>query len=112
MPRLSVLGLILLTFAVALLPARPLLAQNSREPVITPLDFDPAKPEPLEGWWSNGQELLRLEPNGAYRFWLTQDRFAPPADRGAWRRSNYVLFDLESYRAKPGTRVRMQLIQS
>jgi hypothetical protein len=28
---------------------------------------------------------------------------------GAWRRSNYVFFDLEPYRAKPGTRIRVNM---
>lgn len=86
-------------------------AQNSRQPAEVPLDFDPARPERVDGWWFNGQELLRLEPNGAYRMWITPDRFAAPAEVGAWRRSNYVLFDLEPYRAKPGTRVRVQLVK-
>jgi hypothetical protein len=90
--------------------SRPASApQNSRQPAEVPLDFDPARPERVDGWWFNGGELLRLEPNGAYRMWLTPDRFAAPTEVGAWRRSNYVLFDLEPYRAKPGTRIRVQL---
>lgn len=83
--------------------------QNAKQVREAPMDFDPAKPERIEGWWSNGQELMRLDPNGAYRMWLTQDRFKRPVEVGAWRRTNYVFFDLEPYRAKPGTRIRVNL---
>lgn len=84
-------------------------SQNARRMPEVPLDFDPANPEPVDGWWTNGSELLRLEPNGAYRMWASQDRFKRPVEVGAWRRSNYVFFDLEPYRAKPGTRHRVDL---
>lgn len=96
----------LLLLALAL-PA--LAAQNAKQVREAPMDFDPAKPERIEGWWSNGQELMRLDPNGAYRMWLTQDRFKRPVEVGAWRRTNYVFFDLEPYRAKPGTRIRVNM---
>ncbi|MFO0963516.1 MAG: hypothetical protein U0625_11520 [Phycisphaerales bacterium] len=105
--------LLRLTAALAtcalLLPALPATAQNARTLPDAPLDFDPARPEPVVGWWTNGTELMRLEPNGAYQMWITQDRFQRPAEVGAWRRSNYVYFDLEPYRAKPGTRDRVRL---
>jgi hypothetical protein len=112
MPRtLSLAAFAAMALAQATFLAQPVVAQNSRQPAITPLDFDPAHPEKVEGWWTNGQELMHLEPNGAYQMWLSQDRFATPAEVGAWRRSNYVLFDLESYRAKPGTRIRVELVK-
>lgn len=96
--------------ALALALALPAPAgQNAKQVREAPMDFDPAKPERIEGWWSNGQELMRLDPNGAYRMWLTQDRFKRPVEVGAWRRTNYVFFDLEPYRAKPGTRIRVNL---
>lgn len=107
-------GAALAAAAVAtLLAASPVAAapQNSGQIADVPLEFDPAKPEKVEGWWFNGQDLLRLEANGAYRMWITPDRFASPVEVGAWRRSNYVLFDLEPYRARPGTRVRVQLVK-
>lgn len=84
-------------------------AQNSKRVPEAPLDFDPARPERIDGWWSNGTELLRLEPTGAYRLWSTEDRFMRPAEVGAWRRDNYVFFDLEPYGAKPGTRFRVMM---
>jgi hypothetical protein len=99
-------ALLLLALALAL-PAPA--GQNAKQVREAPMDFDPAKPERIEGWWSNGQELMRLDPNGAYRMWLTQDRFKRPVEVGAWRRTNYVFFDLEPYRAKPGTRIRVNL---
>jgi hypothetical protein len=92
-------------------PARDCLAQDRSTPPGSVLDFDPAKPEPVNGWWTNGRELMRLDPNGAYRMWLTQDRFQRPIEVGAWRRSNYVFFDLEPYHAKPGTLIRVQLVK-
>ncbi|MFM8873934.1 MAG: hypothetical protein ACKOJI_11415 [Phycisphaerales bacterium] len=70
MPTRPTAALLLLALA---LPA--LAAQNAKQVREAPMDFDPAKPERIEGWWSNGQELMRLDPNGAYRMWLTQDRF-------------------------------------
>ena len=77
----------------------------------SPIQFDPANPEPVTGWWTNGKELMRLETNGAYQLWMTQDRFQRPVEVGAWRRSNYVYFELEPYRVKPGTRIKVQLIK-
>jgi len=92
-------------------PSAAAAPQNSGQIAEVPLEFDPAKPEKVEGWWFNGQDLMRLESNGAYRMWITPDRFASPVEVGAWRRSNYVYFDLEPYRAKPGARVRVQLVK-
>ncbi len=106
-----VLTLALPTAVLVCLGSNAAQAQNSGLTAPAPLDFDPARPERVEGWWTNGQELIRLEPNGAYQLWLTQDRFARPVEVGAWRRSNYIFFDLESYRAKPGTRVRMEMVK-
>ena len=88
-----------------------LLAQNSGQTPPSPIQFDPANPEPVTGWWTNGKELMRLETNGAYQLWITQDRFQRPVEVGAWRRSNYVYFELEPYRVKPGTRIKLQLIK-
>jgi hypothetical protein len=93
--------------ALALAPC--VAAQNSGKTPDRPLDFDPVKWERIEGWWTNGTELLRLEPNGAYRLWVSNDRFKRPIEVGAWRRTNYAFFDLEPYRAKPGTRHRVNL---
>lgn len=93
----------------ALVPSASALAQNRREIPDVPLEFDPARPERIDGWWTNGTELMRLDANGAYRLWVSQDRFKRPVEIGAWRRTNYVYFDLEPYRAKPGTRHRVNL---
>jgi hypothetical protein len=96
-------------FLAAALAAAAAPAQNSKRTPDAPLDFDPARPERIDGWWTNGKELLTLEGNGAYRLWVSQDRFKRPVEVGAWRRTNYVFFDLEPYRAKPGTRFRVNL---
>ena len=100
---------VLAVLALVASPAPRALAQNSRKLDEVQLDFDPAKPEPVVGWWSNGRELLHLAPNGAYRMWVSQDRFKYPLEVGAWRRENYAFFDLEPYRAKPGTRIRVNM---
>jgi hypothetical protein len=100
---------VLIVLALAAVPAPLAIAQNSRKMDEVQLDFDPAKPEPIVGWWSNGRELLHLAPNGAYRMWVSQDRFKYPLEVGAWRRENYAFFDLEPYRAKPGTRIRVNM---
>ena len=103
------LPLALLAGALALGAATGGWAQNSKNVPDAPLDFDPAHPERVDGWWTNGKELLCLDPNGAYRLWVSQDRFKRPVEYGAWRRSNYFFFDLEPYRAKPGTRFRVNM---
>lgn len=100
---------VLLALALAALPGPAPACPGPPELKVPDLDFDPARPEPIVGWWSNGRELLHLAPNGAYRMWPTLDRFRPPAEFGAWRRENYVFFDLEPYRAKPGTRIRVNM---
>ena len=84
MSLLRRLAAALLTVAAAApLAACPAAAaQNQKRMPDAPLDFDPAKPEPVEGWWTNGSDLLRLERNGAYQLWITQDRFKRPAEVG------------------------------
>ena len=95
--------------ALAVCAPSTALAQNAKQVSDIPLDFDPARPERVDGWWSNGVELMRLDANGAYRVWVSQDRFKRPVEVGAWRRNNYVFFDLEPYRVKTGTRHRVTL---
>jgi hypothetical protein len=102
-------SLLPLAFLAAALAASAAPAQNSKKTPDAPLDFDPARPERIDGWWTNGKELMCLDGNGAYRLWVSQDRFKRPVEVGAWRRTNYVFFDLEPYRAKPGTRFRVNL---
>lgn len=105
--RATTVALALAAALAALAPRAA--AQNSKKVPDAPLDFDPARPERVDGWWTNGTELLRLEPSGAYRLWPTEDRFMRPAEVGAWRRDNYVYFDLEPYGTKPGTRFRVMM---
>jgi hypothetical protein len=76
--------------ALAVCAPSTALAQNAKQVSDIPLDFDPAKPERVDGWWSNGVELMRLDANGAYRVWVSQDRFKRPVEVGAWRRTNSV----------------------
>jgi hypothetical protein len=109
MNRLAAIAALLLAAGAAVPHAH---AQNQKRTPDAPLDFDPAKPERIDGWWTNGTELMRLDTNGAYRLWVSQDRFKYPVEVGAWRRTNYVYFDLEPYRAKPGTRHRVNLEKS
>lgn len=99
----------LLAAAAALVAVPESAAQNRRNVPDAPLEFDPARPERVDGWWTNGTELMRLDASGAYRLWVSADRFKRPVEIGAWRRTNYVYFDLEPYRAKPGTRFRVDL---
>lgn len=109
MNRLAAIAALLLAAGATVPHAH---AQNQKRTPDAPLDFDPAKPERIDGWWTNGTELMRLDTNGAYRLWVSQDRFKYPVEVGAWRRTNYVYFDLEPYRAKPGTRHRVNLEKS
>ncbi|MBM4112255.1 MAG: hypothetical protein FJ253_02600 [Phycisphaerae bacterium] len=70
----------------------------------TPMPLDPTAPVIVEGWWSNGRQLLHLADDGAYQLWSGTNRFDEPHQNGRWSRLNYKALMLEPY----GIRVREQ----
>lgn len=51
----------------------------------------------LTGWWSNGDQLLRLERDGRYLFYETDARHEPPLHRGRWDLRSQDRLTLEPY---------------
>jgi len=78
-------------------------------PPIPALDIDPTEQIDVKGWWSNGRELLLIQPDGGYRFWKGTNRFLAPDDVGRWDRQTYRTLWLETYRGQKHSRDRAHL---
>lgn len=63
----------------------------------TPLEIDPMDRHEFTGWWSNGEQLLRLNPDASYVLWPTQNRYQAPRERGRWSQQSYAVLRLEPY---------------
>lgn len=67
-----------------------------------PLPHDPTDKFKLARWWSNGEQLLRLDETSAYSLYDSQNRYAAPRERGRWWQQSYAVLWLEPYkRLKP-----------
>lgn len=83
------------------------------QPVMaTPLELDPTEQYELVRWWSNGQQLLRLDDDASYALYEGQNRYAKPQERGRWSRQSYAVLWLEPYggRSPRPTRVRVMKV--
>ena len=90
----------------------PVAAAQSEAPPPPPipaLDIDPTEKIDVNGWWSNGRELLLIKPDGSYRLWKGTNRFLAPDDIGRWDRQTYRTLWLETYRGKTHSRDRAHL---
>ena len=68
------------------------------EPVVhTPLAFDPTEDYDIDPWWSNGEQMLRLDEAGSYALYATQNRYEKPTQRGRWDHQSYAVVRLEPY---------------
>jgi len=100
---------------VGALGCEPDLKKTSSNPTYmahhdsTPLALDPTAPVPVEGWWSNGRQLLTLESDGAFRLWSGMNRFDMPLQTGRWSRPTYAVVELEPYGTRVPERNRCQL---
>jgi len=90
-------------------PDRSEVNYASPAAVSTPLDLDPTDRIEIGRWWTNGRELLRLDPDGAFRLYATTNRHHPPLERGRWSRQSYAVMWLEPYSLLPRERVRVAL---
>lgn len=75
----------------------------------TPLPLDPTAPVPVEGWWSNGRQLLQLSDDGSYRLWANTNRFDIPLQNGRWSRATYAAVELQPYAIRTPERTRCDL---
>ena len=84
--------------------------QRREESMIqTPLVLDPTEPIELSRWWSNGQELLLLDVDGAYSILQGPGRTSAELQRGRWSQQNYATLWLEPYSAQSTDRVRVTI---
>jgi len=88
-------------------PDRSEINYASPAAVSTPLELDPTDKFEIGRWWTSGRELLRLDPDGAFRLYDTTNRYHPPRERGRWSQQSYALMWLEPYSMLPRERVRV-----
>lgn len=73
----------------------------------TPLPLDPTEHHDFDGWWSNGQQLLRLDVDAGYELFATTNQYGQPIQRGRWSQQNYATLWLEPYSELTSNRVRL-----
>lgn len=73
--------------------------QFEREQVLIQpaLEHDPTNPIELVQWWSNSDQLLRLDDDAAYMLFDGHNRFSRPAEQGRWSQQSYAMMWLEPY---------------
>ena len=91
-------------------PIAPVAPPEPLRPQVTAtVNLDPERPARVDGWWSNGTQLLEVAPDGAYRLYGTQSRYSKPVEVGRWHRQNYGVFWLDPYTARKEARTRVPL---
>lgn len=103
----------LLILTGAILLAIPGCAPNDPPPEALaapgPLPFDPTEQHTLAEWWTDGEQLLQLGPNGVFARHDGLDRYHAPAERGRWSRQSYAALWLEPYTRKGDPRRRLSI---
>ena len=79
--------------AVAVAPAPIRIDDGTR----TTYQLDPADPIEIVGWWDNGQYLMVVQYDYAYRVLHGEYPDAPVVERGRWTQKNHSRFTLEPY---------------
>src|SRR5262245_56712962 len=74
-----------------------------------PLPFDPTERTTLAEWWTDGRQLLRLEPGGEFARYDSLDRYHAPAEHGRWWRQSYAALWLEPYAKSREPRQRVTI---
>lgn len=99
-------------FAVLLLALGAVQAPPA-PPVAPPppvrLNPDPESPPIVEGWWTNGERLIELAEDGAYRIWTGENRHRTPIERGRWSRQHYAALWLQPYTMRKEARTRVAI---
>lgn len=116
MPSLVPAALVLLSqLAVQSAPPAAPAGGDRAEPapagprVVPTVRLDPEHPYPIKGWWSNGEQMLEVAEDGAYRFYDSTNRYRKPAEVGRWHRQNHAAFWLEPYTMRKDDRTRVPL---
>ncbi len=80
--------------------------------VSTPLELDPTEQIELTGWWSNGEQMLRLQQDGSYWRYASANRYHAAAEHGKWWQHSYAALWLAPYQqlVRPPTRVAITKI--
>lgn len=111
--------LLVIAFAGALIAGcQPDPADTMSNPTLAalhesrPLPLDPTAPVVVEGWWSNGRQLLHLADDSGYRLWSTTNRFDLPLQTGRWSRLSYAAVELQPYGTRVPERTRCDLEMS
>jgi hypothetical protein len=95
-----------LTMAITIIVAGANLASCKSEEQIqeeamwhmdTPLPHDPMDKDVLAQWWSNGNQLLRLQSNHYYLLYDSNSRYDRARERGRWDQDGYALLWLDPY---------------
>ncbi len=103
-------ALLAIALAVPVLQDKSIVVPPPRDPRNVPtVNLDPEHPFPIEGWWSNGEQLLEVANDGAYRIFGTQNRYQRPLEVGRWHRQNYGAFWLAPYSMRKEDRSRVPL---
>lgn len=74
-----------------------------------PLEFDPTEAYDMPRWWTNGENLIELRPNGSYAVYATTNRYDPPIEFGRWERDFYAAVWLEPYTVRGGKPERVEI---
>ena len=82
---------------IALLPGACAAPEETTSQRSVPADVDPTARVDLTGWWSNGIQLLRLDPDGRYELYDSLTRLEPPLHRGRWNLRTNERLTLEPY---------------
>jgi hypothetical protein len=98
-------------FLLILLPCACESTEDLMPPPVvhTPLALDPMEEHELGQWWTNGQEMLRLDESGFYALFGEMNRYHRPVQRGKWWQQSYAVLWLEPYEALRTEWIRVQI---
>lgn len=78
-------------------------------PISPTLPLDPTQEIELSRWWTNGEELLRLDEEGSFGLYPSLNRYDTPELRGVWSQPTFASVALEPYDRLGSERIRCQL---
>jgi hypothetical protein len=104
----------IIVFVAALLPFMLSACESTEDRmpevvVHTPLDVDPLDEIELGRWWSDGEVMLRLDPDGSYALYGSTNRYHDPIQRGRWSKPSYAYLILEPYARFEHAAVRVEV---
>jgi hypothetical protein len=73
------------------------------------LEHDPMHEVNAAGWWSDGVQLLHLDPDHGYRRFGSLNPYRTPVERGWWTQDGYAVLWLEPYDTREPERIRVSI---